>query len=86
MIKARLVGKEFGNETRKGDLFAGTPGPSAPRYLVSKLATNMCGEERKCVGMMDVKGVFYMVVLDDTFSSRFPWKTQGASWMECWQK
>ena len=87
MIKARLVEKEFADETRKGELFAGTPGPSAPRYLVSKFATNTCGEERKCVGVMDVKSVFfYMVVLDDTFSSRFPWKIQGASWMECWKK
>ena len=59
MIKARLVEKEFGNETRKGELFARTPGPSAPRYLVSKLATDMCGEERKCVGVMDVKIVFF---------------------------
>ena len=58
MIKARLVEKEFADETRKGELFAGTPGPSAPRYLVFKFATNMCGEERKCVGVMDVKSVF----------------------------
>ena len=54
MIKARLVEKEFADETRKGELFAGTPGPSTPQYLVFKFATNMCGEERKCVGVMDV--------------------------------
>ena len=33
MIKARLVGKEFADDTKKGELFAGTPGIPALRYL-----------------------------------------------------
>ena len=71
MIKARLVGKEFADDAKKGELFAGTPGPLALRYLVSMLATYTCSEERKCVGVMDVQKVpSYMVVLDDTFSLR----------------
>ena len=48
MIKARLVGKEFADDTKKGQLFAGTPGLLALRYSVSKLTTNMYGEERTC--------------------------------------
>ena len=40
MIKARFVGKEFADDTKKGELFAGTPGLPALRYLVSKLATS----------------------------------------------
>ena len=59
MIKARMVGKKFADETKKAELFTGTPGLSALRYLVSKLATNMCGEERKRVGVMDVKSAFW---------------------------
>ena len=51
MIKARLVGKEFNDDTEKGELFAGTPGLPALRYLESKLATHKDGEERKCVGV-----------------------------------
>ena len=31
MIKARLVGKEFADDTKKGELFAGTPGLPALR-------------------------------------------------------
>ena len=30
-IKARLVGKEFADDTKKGELFAGTPGGPALR-------------------------------------------------------
>ena len=44
--------------TQKGELYAGTPGLPALRYLVSKFATNKCGEERKCVEVMDVKSAF----------------------------
>ena len=32
MIKARLVGKEFADDTKKGELFAGTPGRPALRH------------------------------------------------------
>ena len=39
MIKARLLGKEFADDTQKGELFAGTPGHPSLRSLVSKLAT-----------------------------------------------
>ena len=58
MIKARLVGKEFADDTKKGELFAGTPGLPLLRYSVSKRATNKCSEERECVGAMDVKNAF----------------------------
>ena len=85
MIKARLVGKEIADDTKKEELFAGTPGLLALRYLVSKLATNRYGEERICARVMDAKVLSYKVVLDDPFSSRFPQKAEGASWMECWQ-
>ena len=78
MIKARFVGSSLPMTQRRAGLFAETPGLSPLRYLVSKLATNKCGEERKCVAVMDVK-------LDDQFASRFPQNSQGASWMECWQ-
>ena len=86
MIKARMVGKEFADETKKAELFAGIAGLSALRYRVSKLATNMCGEERKGVGLMDVKSAFlYGRGRRPFFLSRFPQKTQGANWKERWQ-
>ena len=53
LIKARLVGKEFADDTKKGELFAGMLGLPALRYFVSKLATNKCGEERKGVATED---------------------------------
>ena len=59
MIKALLVGKEIADDTKKGELFAGTSGHPALRYLLSKLAGNTCGEERKCVRVMDVKSAFF---------------------------
>ena len=58
MIKARLLEKEFADDIKKGELFAATPGLPALRYIVTKLATNKCGEERTCVGLMDVKSAF----------------------------
>ena len=58
MITFYWVGGKVADDTKKGELFAGTPGPLALRYFVSKLATNMCDEERKCVGVMDVKSAF----------------------------
>ena len=58
MIKAPLVGKEFADDTKKGELFAGTPGLPALRYLVSTLATNTCDEARRCVGVVEVKSAF----------------------------
>ena len=58
MIKARFVGKEFADDTKKGELFAGTPGLPALRYLLSKLATCSHGEARSSVAVMDVKSAF----------------------------
>ena len=55
MIKARFVGSSLPMTQRRAGLFAETPALSPLRYLVSKLATNKCGEERKCVAVMDVK-------------------------------
>ena len=40
MIKARLVGKEFADDTKKGELFAGTPGLPALRSVLSVQACN----------------------------------------------
>ena len=54
MTMGALVGKEYADDTKRVELFAGTPGRPALRYLVSKLATTTCGEERKCARVMDV--------------------------------
>ena len=50
MINACLVGKEFVGDTKKGE--------QEHQGLLSVLATNKCGEERKCVGVVDVKSAF----------------------------
>ena len=57
MTMGALVGKEYADDTKRVELFAGTPGLPALRYLVSKLATTTCGEERKCARVMDVTSV-----------------------------
>ena len=54
----RFVGKEFADDTKKGELFSGTPGLPALRYLVSKLATYSHGEARSSVAFVDVKSAF----------------------------
>ena len=80
MIKARLVEKEFADDTKKRELFAGTPGLPALRYLVSKVATKTCGEERKFVAVMDVNSAFlYGRARRPIFIEKEPF------WMECWQ-
>ena len=58
MIKARLVGQEFADSTMRGELFAGTPGLPALRYLISKLATVSPGREKMSLAILDIKSAF----------------------------
>ena len=58
VIKARLVGQEFADSTMRGELFAGTPGLPALRYLISKLATVSPGREKMSLAILDIKSAF----------------------------
>ena len=40
VIRARLVGQEFSDNTMRGELFAGPPGLTAMRYLICVSATS----------------------------------------------
>ena len=58
VLKARLVGREFADNTLRGELFAGTPGLSSLRYMVSRAATTQDSWEPKSIAIMDVKTAF----------------------------
>ena len=57
-IKARFVGREFNDKSMLGELFAGTPGLSVFRYLLSRLATWTRSGLRRSALVMDVKTAF----------------------------
>ena len=74
VIKARLVGQEFADSTMRGELFAGTPGLPALRYLISKLATVSPGRERMSLAILDIRVLFCMA------------KRAGKSQLTCLQR
>ena len=55
-VKARLVAQEFQTSEMKDELFAGTPGLSAIRFILSETASTRTEDTR--LMLMDVTGAF----------------------------